>query len=124
MSPLAFALVSCHRVTQEKADDALDKAKVIAEKYIAEKAGTGIDFRIEVVSDKYVRETFPQHVFVAVTFPQWPVPDRQPEAMKPQNLFAVTETGNVMHLGDSQALEELFKSTLGPKLDKDKTARS
>jgi hypothetical protein len=103
------------------ADD-LAKAQMLVETQVQDWKGQG--FRIQVIEEKYVREMFPNHVFVAVHFPQWPVARLAPEPMKSQNLFAVSKEGKVAHLPDSKKLEEFFKATLGAQLNQDKTVRS
>jgi biotin operon repressor len=115
-------VVSAEVVSQDKKDDALEKAKAAVEKQVQDWKGTG--YRIQVVDDKYVREVFPNQVFVAVHFPLWPVARKAPEPMNSQNLFAVTMDGKVTHLADNKKLEDFFKSTLGDKLNQDKTVRT
>jgi hypothetical protein len=109
-------------VGQDKKDDALDKAKTAVEKQVQD--WKGANYKLEAVEDKYVREVFPDHVFVAVRFPLWPIARKAPEPMNSQNLFAVTKDGKVTHLPDNKKLEEFFKSTLGDKLNQDKTTRT
>src|SRR6185369_16530250 len=55
---------------------------------------------------------------------EWPVGRAVPEPMKSRNVFAVANDGKVTHLPDSAKLEEFFKSTLGQKLNQDKTVRT
>lgn len=98
------------------------KAQAEVEKQVREWKGQG--FRVQVIDEKYVRETFPNHVFIAVHFPQWPIARVTPEPMKHQNLFVIAKDDKVTHLADSKKLEDFFKSTLGAKLNQDKTVRS
>jgi hypothetical protein len=98
------------------------KAPAAVEKKVQEWKGK--DFKVQVIEEKYVRELFPKHVFVAVHFPQWPLPRKPPEPMMLKNLFAVSKDNKVTHLPDSKALEAFFKSTLGAQLNQNKTVRS
>jgi hypothetical protein len=115
-------VVPAELAAQGKKDDAVDKAKTAVEKQVQDWKGAG--FKTQVIEDKYVRDVFPDHVFVAVHFPLWPVARKAPEPMNTQNLFAVTKDGKVNHLADSKKLEEFFKSTLGAQLNQDKTVRT
>ncbi len=107
---------------ETKKDDALAKAKDTVVKHVKDLKGD--NFKAEVVAEKYLRDMFPKHVFVAVHFPVWPVARLAPEPLKSQNVFAVSMEGKVTHLADSKKLEEFFKTTLGAQLDQDKTVRS
>src|SRR5260370_22039536 len=107
---------------ETKKEDALTKAKDAVVKHVKDLKGD--NFKAEVVAEKYLRDMFPKHVFVAVHFPVWPVARLAPEPLKSQNVFAVSMEGKVTHLADSKKLEEFFKTTLGPQLDQDKTVRS
>jgi hypothetical protein len=119
---LAATLGVANEPAKKGPDEALAKAKALVEKQVQDWKGNG--FKAEVIEEKYVREMFPDHVFVAVRFPLWPVARPAPEPMKSQNLFAVSKEGKLTHLGDKEKLEEFFKSTLGAQLNQDKTVRS
>ena len=124
-SLLVFCLAATLGVAREpekKDAEAAAKAKTLVEKQVADWKGAG--FKADVIEEKYVREMFPDHIFVAVHFPLWPVARPAPEPMKSQNLFAVSKDGKLTHLADSKKLEEFFKSTLGAQLNQDKTVRS
>ena len=107
---------------REKKDESLARAKELVEKKLQDAKADGA--KVEVIDEKYVREMFPNHVFVAVHFPLWPVARVPAEPMKSQNLFAVAKDGKLTHLADSKGLEEFFKSTLGTQLNQDKTVRT
>jgi hypothetical protein len=108
---------------KEKQDpDRLDKAKATVEKQIGEWKGAG--HSVNVVSDTYVGEIFPDHIFVAVHYPEWPIARKPAEAPGHRLLFVVSKDGKATILSDSKKLEEFFKSTLGTKLNQDKTVRS
>jgi hypothetical protein len=119
---LAATLVQAGDPAPKKTDEAFTKARAIVDKQVLDWTGEG--FAAQVVEDKVVREVFPNHVFVTVHFPLWPVARVAPEPMKSQNLFGVSKEGKLTHLPDSKKLEEFFKSTLGTQLNQDKTARS
>jgi hypothetical protein len=106
---------------QGKADDEVAAKASVEAKLKEWKADSA---KVEVVLEKYVREMFPNHVFVAVHFPLWPVARIPPEPLKSQNLFAVTKDGKAAHLPDSKKLEEFFKSSLKTQLNQDKTVKS
>jgi hypothetical protein len=95
---------------EAKKVDLSARAKELVEKQVQDWKGEG--FKLEVVSEKYLREAFPNHTFVAVHFPVWPVARVPAEPMKSQNLFAVSDDRKVTHLGDAKKLEEFFKATL------------
>lgn len=115
-------IVPAELFAQDKKDDAPDKAKALVEKQVQDWKGAG--YKTQVVEEKYVREMFPNHTFVTVHFPLWPVARAAPKPMNSQNLFAVAKDGKVTHLADSRKLEEFFKSTLGAQLNQDKTVRT
>lgn len=119
---LAFILTAADGSAQDKTDETLAKAKTAVEKQVTDWKGQG--FKAEVIDEKYVREVFPNHVFVAVHFPVWPVARVPAEPLKSQNVFAVAKDGKVTHLPDSKKLEEFFKSTLKTQLNQDKTTRT
>src|SRR5439155_11890503 len=58
-------------LAQQKSDESQAKAKALVEKKLADLKGPGAT--VQVIEEKYVREVFPNHVFVAVRYPLWPV---------------------------------------------------
>ncbi len=117
------AMLPASSFAKDKPDEVSAKAKAAVEKQVV-RDWKGEGFRIQPIDEKYVRETFPNHSFVAVHFPLWPVARIPAEPMKSQNLFAVSKEGKVTHLPDSKKLEEFFKAMLKTQLDQDKTTRS
>ncbi|MBI2806403.1 MAG: hypothetical protein HYX68_15595 [Planctomycetes bacterium] len=97
-------------------------AKALVERQVTDWKGQG--FRINVIDEKYVRDVFPGHTFVAVHFPLYPVARVAPAPMQSQNLFAVSKDGKIQHLPDSKKLEAFFKTTLKTQLNQDKTVRT
>ena len=57
--------------TEAEYETNLAKAKDLVEKKLEEINGAGAT--VQVIDEKYVREVFPDHVFVAARFPLWPV---------------------------------------------------
>lgn len=115
------AFVPAGLMARDKTEDSSAKAKAAVEKQVQDWKGEG--YRIQPIDEKYVRDIFPGHTFVAVHFPLWPVARVPAEPMKSQNLFAVSREGKVIHLPDSKKLEEFFKSTLKPEAPVDKVTR-
>lgn len=107
---LALGLAHVPALADAKKDEAAAKAKALVEKQVQDWKGDG--FKADVVAEKYLRETFPDHHFVAVHFPVWPVARVPAEPLKSQNLFAVGKDGKLTHLPDSKKLEAFFKSSL------------
>jgi hypothetical protein len=107
---------------EQKQVDLSARAKELVEKQMQEWKADG--FRLEVITEKYVSEVFPNHKFVAVHFPVWPVARIPKEPLKSQNLFAVSDDRKVTHLPDSKKLEEFFKTTLKTPVNEDKTTRT
>jgi hypothetical protein len=119
---LAAPLLQGAEPLKKNVDEASAKALDQVQKQVQDWKGNG--FRSLAVDDKVVREVFPNHVFIAVHFPMWPVARVPPAPLKSQNLFAVDKGGKLTHLADSKKLEEFFKGTLGAGLNQDKTVRS
>ncbi|MBI1832732.1 MAG: hypothetical protein HYR84_14925 [Planctomycetes bacterium] len=119
---LALILVPCGLHAQETPGETVAKAKLAVEKQVEE--WKGADFKAEAIDEKYVRETFPNHVFVAVHFREWPIARPTPEPLKYRNVFAVGKDGKATHLADAKKLEEFFRSTLKTQLHQDKTTRT
>ena len=103
-------------------DERTAKAVASVEKKLEDMKGAGA--KVEAIDEKFVAEVFPNHVFVAVRYPLWPVARVPAEPLMAQNLFAVTKDGKVTHLPDSKKLEEFFKTTLKTQLNQDKTTRT
>lgn len=117
---LILATTICHAGEPSKIDPA--QAKALVEKKLSDLKGPQPGIRI--VDEKYLRDIFPKHSFVAVHYRQWPVAIQPPEPMMSQNVFAVSADGKLNHLADAKKLEEFFKSTLREKLNRDKTVKS
>src|SRR5262245_4808463 len=95
-SMLILALIApATGFAKEKAAEKNDKAKAAVEKQAKDWKGEG--FRTEVITEEYVKSTFPNHTFVAVHFAEWPVGRAAPEPMKSRNVFAVDKDGKVTH---------------------------
>jgi len=97
------------------------KARDLVEKQVQSWKGEGA--HASVIEPAFMRDIFPNHTFVAVHFPLWPVARLAPEPMKSQNLFVVTKDGKLTHLPDSKKLEEYFKGALKAEADVDKVTR-
>lgn len=52
---------------------------------------------------------FPEHAFVSVRFPLWPVAIAPPEPLKSRNIFAVDKEDKLTHLTGPKDLEAFFK---------------
>jgi hypothetical protein len=93
----------------EKRVDLSARAKDLVEKQVKDWKGDG--YQVEVIKEKYLSDLFPEHTFVSVRFPLWPVARVPAEPLKSQNLFVVGDDRKVTHLPDSKKLEEFFKAT-------------
>lgn len=107
---------------KKRPDEVSAKAKGLVEKQLIDlKAHSP---KVRVIEEKYVREIFPNHTFVAVHFGIWPIATPTPEPLKSQNLYAVSKEGKLTHLPDSTKLEEFFRMSLGEKLGRGLVART
>lgn len=63
---------------------------------------------MEVLKDAAVDKTFPEHVFVTVLYPQFPVARAVPKPLKPACLYVQGGDGKLTLLADLQALNDYF----------------
>jgi hypothetical protein len=67
--------------------------------------------RVTHVADDTLKKAFPDQVFFAVLFPQFPVGRQPPQPLKVANIFYV-KGGEVKFLSEVRALEQFFKTHL------------
>lgn len=64
------------------------------------------------ISDAPLQKEFPDVLFYALRFRQFPVAYQVPAGMKPSNLYALLADGTVIHLADVDALIKFFQKEL------------
>jgi len=66
------------------------------------------------ISDGALSRSFPEELFLAVVFRQYPVARVPSEPLKPHNLFAVQRDGKIQHMTNTKELEAFFRSHIRP----------
>jgi hypothetical protein len=88
-----------------------EKAKKAVDEFLAMQKAAGV--KVEVITDTAeLGKVFPDHQFVAVHAPEWPVARKPAEPLVQRNLFAVNKDGKLLHLTDVPALEQFFRKNL------------
>src|SRR5262245_59775930 len=83
-----------------------DAEKTVKEQLDKLNAGAA---RVQPIKDEALGRIFPNHEFVAVIFPQFPVARAAPEPLKPANVYAVTKDGKLTLISDAKELVKLFQ---------------
>ncbi|MBM3995173.1 MAG: hypothetical protein FJ303_13625 [Planctomycetes bacterium] len=107
---------------QDTPNEKVAKAQATIEKHLRDRAGS--DASVAAVGDKYLRDAFPNHVFVAVHFREWPIARSAPAGLKHRNVFAVGQDGKITHFASAEVLLEFFKATPRIQVQEEKTARA
>ena len=109
------------KVNQPSAEE-IGQAQKQVEGELARLQGTA--GRVQPITEEPVVKTFPQYLFFAVVFRQFPVARPTPEPLQSSNVYAVPrdQHGQLQLFTDTKGLEAFFRSTLGPIQD-DNTAR-
>jgi hypothetical protein len=84
-----------------------DAEKTVKEQLEKLNAGAG---RAQPIRDEGVARSFPNHDFVAVIFPQFPVARLAPAPLKASNIYAVTKDGKLTLINDQEGLEKFFRA--------------
>lgn len=66
--------------------------------------------RAQAIKDEGVGRSFPNHEFIAVIFPQFPVARLAPAPLKSANVYAATKDGKLTLISDVKELEKFFRS--------------
>src|SRR5207249_2372302 len=107
-------------VAGEKEDKATTKAKEIVNERLEKLEAKTV--KVEAISDEAVLKTFPDHRFLAVRFPQWPVAIAPPKSLKSSNVFAVNKEGKLSELTGFEDFQQFIRDNLPAALN-DKTAK-
>jgi hypothetical protein len=83
------------------------KRRPAMEKYVKAKGYERAD--LMPISDEALQKEFPEVMFYALRFRQFPVAHEVPPGMKPSNLYAVEKDGTVVHLANSDELTAFFQ---------------
>src|SRR5262249_22860203 len=87
--------------------EAVDKAqKGVSEHLDKIKGGHG---QIVYLDDGSLAGCFPDDVFFAVRYRQFPVARQLPEGLRASNVFVVRKDGKLVRVKDNRALEQFFK---------------
>src|SRR6267142_1191280 len=87
--------------------EAIDKAQRAVTEHLEKiKGGHG---QIVHLEDPSLASCFPDDVFFAVRYRQFPVARQLPEGLRASNVFVVRKNGKLLHVKDGRALEQFFK---------------
>lgn len=95
--------------------DEVKAAQGLLQDYLAGIKGTD-SARITALTADGISSTFPDHVFFAVTFPQFPIARIAPAPLKSANVIAVPrkKDGKPVPITDVKELEKFFKASARP----------
>jgi hypothetical protein len=82
-----------------------DAEKVVRAELEKLKAGGA---RVQVIKDDALGKTFPNHEFVSVLFPQFPVGRIPPEPLQASNVYAVTKDDKATLISNLEELKKFF----------------
>src|SRR5262245_21253837 len=98
--------------------EAVDKAqRVVSEQLDKIKGRHG---QIVYLDDPSLAGSFPDDVFFAVRYRQFPVARQLPEGLRASNVFVVRKDGKLVHVKDNRALERYFNDNEKPVKDADR----
>jgi hypothetical protein len=84
-----------------------DAERTVKEQLEKLNAGAG---RVHPIKDEGVSRSFPNHDFVAVIFPQFPVARLAPAPLKGSNIYAVTKDDKLTLVNDQEGLDKFFRA--------------
>jgi hypothetical protein len=111
---VSFALFAPAAIAGDKdkkpTDKEVAKAKLSVDDRLEElKANKA---KVEAITDEALAKTFPDYIFFAVHFPQWPLAVAPPKPLTSANVFAVDKERKLKHFTDFATLEPFFRNQL------------